>query len=58
VSCKKLFRRAGGGVEDDLERGDGCGLGVAVHEETVAVFGDVVGEEIGGRNLGAAVALK
>ena len=56
--CGDLIRSIGGGVEDDLERGDVRGLGVAVHEEAAAVFGDIVGEEIGGRNLGAAVALK
>lgn len=41
-----LFRDGGGGVEDDVQRGYLRRLGVAIHEESLAVFGHVVGVEI------------
>ena len=31
------------GVEDDVERWDGGGFEIAIHEEALPVFGDVVG---------------
>src|ERR1700733_15185291 len=43
-----LFCRRGGGVQDDAQRSDLRGLGVAVDEEALAVLGCVVGELIGG----------
>ena len=53
-----LLLRVGGCVEDDLEWGDAGGLGVTVHEEALAVLGDVVSEEIGRGDLRAAVTLE
>ena len=53
-----LLLRVAGRIEDDLEWGDAGGLGVTVHEEALAVLGDVVSEEIGRGDLRAAVTLE
>src|SRR5271168_4447102 len=48
VNSWLLFGRLGGGVEDDGEGHNVVGADVAVDEEAFAVFGDVVGEDVGG----------
>jgi hypothetical protein len=52
----RLFRHGGGGVEDDVQWNDLRGLGVAVHQESLANLGYIVRELIGGRNLGAQLS--
>src|ERR1700685_2446731 len=54
---KQLGLRGGGvaSVEDDGEGGDMFGFDVAIDEEALAFFGDVVGEDVGAGDGSAAV---
>src|SRR5512142_2806544 len=42
------------GVEHDVERRNAGGFQVAIDQETLAIFGDIVSEEVGRRNRRAA----
>src|SRR5580700_311439 len=41
-----LLRQAGGGVEDDVQGSDLRGLGVSVHQKSLAILGNVIRELI------------